>query len=345
MTAHNAIYHLNEEEHKAELSFLKEKLCISLSDNRKVFWHYREIIRENVYSFKYTTYPPQLLQVSSSAVADELERLIQKGKQMPNAGKLAPLLKVLVVFLLIAIIAYVLIVPWVASALASRFPVSYEKSIGDKAYHSIKKSLVVDEQRTQLINDFFSKLDIPSRYNVQITVVKGDMMNAFAMPGGHIVVYDKIINGMSSYPELAALLSHEFTHVENRHTIRTLFRQLGSKVFLSLVLGDATAVGGVIVNNADDLKHLSYSRSLETEADRYGVRLLAERHIDPLGFVRLFQLLKKETPAAPTSEWMSSHPDLNKRIEGIKNNIFYKDANSKSDSSLHHLFLQLQTAD
>ena len=175
--------------------------------------------------------------------------------------------------------------------------------------------------------------------------MKGGIMNAFALPGGHIVVYDKILQGMGSYEELAALLAHEFTHVENRHTIKTVFRQLGSKVFLSLILGGATAVGSVIVDNADQLKSLSYSRSLEKEADENGVRLLAERKIDCAGFVRLFQMLKKETNGAKVSEWMSSHPDLDKRIQNIRDNAFCKNAALKKDTALHHTFLMLQTAE
>jgi predicted Zn-dependent protease len=206
----------------------------------------------------------------------------------------------------------------------------------------MKADFVLDEKKTAYINDFFSQMKIPSKYDVEIVVVKGDMVNAFALPGGHIVVYDKLLNQLESYPELAALLSHEFTHVENRHTVKTLFRQLGSKIFLSLIIGDATAVGGVIMNNADDLKSLSYSRALETEADENGARLLADRKIDCGGFVRLFQVLKKEVADTQPSEWISSHPNLDKRIEKNKENPFCKNSSFQVDSTLHTLFLRLK---
>lgn len=345
METYKALYHFNEEEQEADLSLLKDKLCIALKDGRKIFWYYGEMQRESLYQFRYTVYPPQLLQVSSSTFADDIETRIQKGKRRPNAGKVAPLLKVLIVFIFFIVLAYFLLVPWIAGALASRFPISYEKSIGDQAFASMKGSFVIDEKRTAYINQFFKKLVIPSNYDVQIVVVKGDVMNAFALPGGHIVVYDKIINGMGSYTELAALLAHEFTHVENRHTVRTILRQLGSKVFLSLIIGDATATGSVIIDNADHLKTLSYSRRLEKEADDNGARLLAERKIDCAGFVGLFGMLKKATKNVEVTEWMSSHPDLNKRIQNIQDNVFCKNASPKSDSTLRHLFLQLQTAE
>ena len=339
----NCIYSFNGDEQPARVSFFKNKLSILLKNNRKVFWYYEQIKRENVYSFRYTEYPPQLLRISSSALADELENRMHKGGKRVNVGKVAPLLKVLLFFFAFLLIAWLFLVPWIASALASRFPVSYEKSIGDQTFNAMKADFVLEERKTAYVNDFFRELNIPSRYDIQITVVKGDIVNAFALPGGRIVVYDQLLNKLGSYSELAALLAHEFTHVENRHTVRTLLRQLGSKVFLSLVLGDATAVGGVIINNADDLKSLSYSRALEKEADDNGARLLADRKINCDGFIKLFKVLKKESQGAQPHEWINSHPNLDKRINNIENNPFCQGSESQVDSTLSQLFLKIKT--
>jgi beta-barrel assembly-enhancing protease len=339
----NCIYHFNEEQQEAKLTFLKNKLSILLKNNREVFWYYDQVKRDNVYTFRYTEYPPQFIRLNSSALADELENSIRKGSGKMKAGKVAPLLKLLLIVVAFLLLAYFLLVPWIASALAGRFPLSYEKSIGDRTFDAMKSGFVLDEKKTAYINDFFAQMNIPSKYDVEIVILKGEMVNAFAIPGGRIVVYDKLINQLGSYPELAALLSHEFTHVENRHTVKTLFRQLGSKIFLSLIIGDATAIGGVIINNADDLKSLSYSRALETEADENGARLLADRKIDCGGFVRLFQVLKKEVAGQEPSEWISSHPNLDKRIEKIKENPFCNNNNSQVDSTLQNLFQRLKT--
>jgi Zn-dependent protease with chaperone function len=338
------IYSFNEEEQPVTIYLLKDKLSIRLKNNREIFWYYEQITRKNVYEFGYGTYPPQLLRLSSNSFADELENRIANGNKKVNVGKMAPLLKVILFFLVFLVIAYFLLVPWIASVLAGRFPVTYEKSIGEQTFNAMKADFVIDEKRTAYINQFFDEMNIASKYDVQIVVVKGDVVNAFALPGGRIVVYDQLINKLSSYPELAAMLAHEFTHVENRHTIKTLFRQLGSKVFLSLIVGDATAVGGVIINNADDLKSLSYGRSLEKEADENGARLLSDRKIDCNGFVRLFNILKTETPGVnKTAEWISSHPNLDKRIKSIQANPFCKGLIPNNDSTLQQLFLKLKT--
>ena len=341
----NGIYQFNEEEQPATITLLKGKLSIQLKNNRQVFWYYQQIKRENVYTFRYTEYPPQLLRLSSSAFADELENNILQQIKKPNAGKMAPLLKVFIFFFVFLLLAYFFLVPRIASAFAGRFPISYEKSIGDQTFNSMKAGFVMDEKKTAYINEFFDEMKIPSQYDVEIVVVKGELVNAFALPGGRIVVYDKIIERLGSYPELAALLAHEFTHVEHRHTVKTLFRQLGSKVFLSLILGDAMAVGGVLINNADELKSLSYSRRLENEADENGARLLTDRKIDCSSFINLFRLLQKETREVETSEWISSHPNLEKRIKNIEENDFCKHSASQTDSTLQNLFRRLKSPD
>src|SRR5215213_5217875 len=120
----NAIYRYNEEEQKATVSLLKNKLSILLENNREVFWYYEQIKRNQVYTFKYAEYPLQTIQLSSSALADELELRITKGNKAVNVGKMAPLLKVLLFFFAFLLIAWLFLVPWIASALAGRFPVS-----------------------------------------------------------------------------------------------------------------------------------------------------------------------------------------------------------------------------
>src|SRR6185436_6499950 len=104
----NGIYSFNEEEQPVNIALGKDKLSILLKNNREIFWYYAQIKRKNVYEFSYGNYPPQLLRISSSSFADELETRIQKGSKRVNAGKVAPLLKVLLFFFIFLIIAYFL---------------------------------------------------------------------------------------------------------------------------------------------------------------------------------------------------------------------------------------------
>jgi predicted Zn-dependent protease len=234
--------------------------------------------------------------------------------------------------------------PWIAGLIAGTIPVSYEKEMGSQLYATIKKTYTVDEKRTAYINAFFDEMKVPSAYNIQITVIKNEVANAYAMPGGYIVVHDQLLQGITTYPELAALLSHEFIHIENRHSMRALFGSLSNYLFLSLILGDIGTITAVLVSHTHHLKNLSYSRGLEKEADEQGLKILAERNIDCNGFVRLFGVLQKEVGEEP-AEWVSSHPNLKKRIRNIQQNKTCRQMQASNNETLQQLFLQIKKQD
>lgn len=221
-------------------------------------------------------------------------------------------------FIGILVTLYLLLVPWLSEKLAAKVPAKTERQLGDAVYDAMGLSSQEDKAATMAINDFFAALQVNTEYDVRISVVQGDVVNAFALPGGRIVVYTALLKEISSYPELAALLSHEFTHVNNKHSTKSIFRKLGSKVFLGLLFGNFGSVTSVLISHADDIKSLSYSRKLEKEADTDGLKLLMDRGIDPQGFPDLFNHLKSAASGSSLPEFMASHPDLDKRISYIK---------------------------
>jgi Zn-dependent protease with chaperone function len=214
--------------------------------------------------------------------------------------------------------AFLLIVPWLSERLASTISIKTEEQLGDAVYDALALSAGEDKEASLVLNDFFDAMDVPTAYNVRITVVKNDIVNAFALPGGNIVVYTGLLKELKTYPELAALLSHEFTHVNNRHSTRSIFRRLGSRVFISLLLGNFGSVTSVLIDQADQFKSLNYSRKLEKEADMEGLALLKERSIDPEGFTALFKHLKAAAPVSSLPEFLGSHPDIDTRIAYIR---------------------------
>ena len=361
MNAYSGKYYLQDgQEQDATILLLKDKISIGIRDEnnkpRMIYWFYEQIIRDNFWKrgqaiVRCGSYPVQTIEVDSKEFAEKLEEIFTR-RQKSWLGKVVNknmlgIIKVLIVFFAILISAYLWLVPFLAERLAKRVPVSYEEQLGDGLYDVLKTGFLIDEEKTAYINDFFHELNIPTKYNIRITVVKEDIANAFAMPGGNIVVYDKMLAGINNYEDLAALLSHEFTHVNERHTTRSLFRQLASTIFLSVILGDVGTVANVMIRNADNLKGLSYSRNLEREADINGLKILSERKIDCNGFVRLFELLRKEsqTMEAQPAEWISSHPDLEKRIEYIRANKLFNKNGVEQNETLKTLFLKIKTGD
>jgi beta-barrel assembly-enhancing protease len=213
---------------------------------------------------------------------------------------------------------YLLIVPWLSKKLASRVSIKTEKQLGDAVYDALGLASQEDTAKSYVLNEFFTAMDVPTEYNIKISVVNDNVINAFALPGGRIIVYSALLKEITSYSELAALLSHEFTHINNKHSTKSIFRRLGSKVFLGLLFGRFGTVTNVVVDHADNLKSLKYSRSLEKEADMNGLNILIKREIDPNGFVNLFHHLEESAPTNAMPEFLVSHPDIEKRITYIQ---------------------------
>lgn len=212
------------------------------------------------------------------------------------------------------VLLYFLFVPWLSEKLASRVSVKTEERFGEAVYSAMSLGGAEDTAASFAVNEFFAVMDVRTAYAIRITVVESDIVNAFALPGGRIVVYTGLLKEMESYPELAALLAHEFTHVNNKHSTKSIFRRLGSKIFLGLLFGRFGSVTAVLVDHADNLKSLKHSRRLEKEADIDGLELLKERKIDPKGFPDLFHHLKAAGPSSSMPEFLGSHPDIDKRI-------------------------------
>lgn len=263
----------------------------------------------------------QLLVAGKDAAVFIQEVKNEKARPWHQQRKTREIFRYLALFFItIAIFVglYLLAVPWLSEKMADKVSVETEEQLGEAIYSGLKPSLSVDTQASRLTNDFFRELRISSAYSIRISVVNSSELNAFALPGGRIVVYSALLQKIKTYPELAALLSHEFTHVNDRHSTRSIFRRLGSRVFLGLLLGKIGSVTAVMVDQADNLKSLTYSRKLEKEADLNGLDLLKERKIDPEGFAILFTQLKQGASASGMPEFLESHPDIDNRIAYIR---------------------------
>jgi predicted Zn-dependent protease len=242
-----------------------------------------------------------------------------------------------IIFLLL-LGAYLWLVPVLGERMAKGFSKETEIRMGEQMYRSVIQQYHVDKRKTAILNDFYKQLHYDIGYPVSITVVESNEMNAFAIPGGHIVVYDAILDQMKTPAELAALLGHEGSHIALRHSLRTIFRSLARQMFLALIVGNQSGVIAQVVDNADALKGLQYSRTLETEADDNGLQLMAMNNINPQGMMRLMQMLQKESGSAEPAPFLSTHPVFKDRIENIKNQIKQLPAVTTANDSLKTIF-------
>ena len=243
------------------------------------------------------------------------------------------------------IAGYFWFIPWVGEKIATNTSKEWEINLGERMHQTMMNSYKVDSARTTLINSFLRELHYDLQYPVTITVVESNETNAFAVPGGHIVVYRPIISKMTQPEELAALLSHEISHIELRHSLRNIFRSMARKMFLMMIFGNESGLAGFLVNNADNLKGLEYSRALETEADDHGIDLMVLSRIDPAGMILLMKMLQKETEGREPAAFLNTHPVFKNRIENINRKIGETNAMTGQNPVLRSIFSDLKKPD
>ncbi|MFA6262077.1 MAG: M48 family metallopeptidase [Bacteroidia bacterium] len=265
------------------------------------------------------TFPYEQLEITDPKAIQTYTRLFKVAfhKRVLRGNGALWLGIILVSFTALLLLGYFVLLPWAADWGASKIPKDYEIELGKELYKSVLEGENIDSGKTKAINQFFKELGTEQDYPIQITVVKKDIANAFALPGGGIVVYSHILDSMQSYEELAALLAHEFSHVQLKHATRNIFQSLSGRLLLSVFIGDLGGVSAVILQQADNLRSLGYSRKFEKEADENGLRILAQNSIDAEGMVRLFEQLGKEE-VIELNEMLSTHPDIENRIEGVR---------------------------
>jgi predicted Zn-dependent protease len=251
---------------------------------------------------------------------ETLYKALKSTKPLSWYNRLLQQNKIALVVLLLALVCgiYMILTEAIPLAVVTFISKKEEAALGEKLYQSVIKEATIDTALSTLSNQFVNNIDLSDQYPIQVTVLKDDQVNAFELPGGHIIVYSGILPYMHSQEEFVALLSHEASHINNRHSLKAIAKSISSSLALSIILNDAGGVTKGIIENANSIYSLNYSRSLERQADGEGLKLMVKNNIDPKGMKRLMQDLLKAEKDLPTSmSFLSNHPLTKERIKNI----------------------------
>ncbi len=139
--------------------------------------------------------------------------------------------------------------------------------------------------------------------------------NAFALPDGTVVLTDELVElAADDIDMILGVLAHEIGHVHHDHSLRRLYRAAGVTGLILLIGGDIGAGAEDLLIQGSALLTLSYSRSHESEADRYSVELMKRAGRDPAAIARFFQLLVDKFGDQGDLDILSTHPATAARI-------------------------------
>jgi len=166
--------------------------------------------------------------------------------------------------------------------------------------------------------------DVPYRFYI----INSAVVNAFALPGGHIYVTRGLIHRTENASQLAAVLAHEVAHVAARHGAQALERELrtGSVVSMmyELFFGREPAIlEQRALRLGGHIWFATHSRRAEREADRLAVRYMIRSGIDPEGMITMLEGLVQEEAAEPRDavEWFSTHPTTEERLDLLRRKV------------------------
>jgi Zn-dependent protease with chaperone function len=200
---------------------------------------------------------------------------------------------------------------------ANQVSVEREIRLGEMAFQQMATKLKLLPEGAPLddvVDRIGVRLTAGSAYPFHFHVVQGPEVNAFALPGGHVVVFTGLLKAADTADEVAGVLAHEASHVEKRHVLRNLIHGLGLRAVVAVALGDLS--GGVWDDMVSELVELSYSRDMELEADLEGLRLLRKSGLSAEGLASFFEKLADQEE--PDIELLSSHPVSDQRLSALR---------------------------
>jgi predicted Zn-dependent protease len=256
-----------------------------------------------------------------AAVLREAEKINKKMPFPVLAGIILGLLA------LMALIGLFLAKDWILERITEQIPLKWEQSLGDSIYSRIEaEGKIVEnspwDSQVEAITKRLTNVVPGSGYVFRFHIMRDTNVNAFALPGGNVVILTGLLEQADSGEQVAGVLAHEIAHVTHRHSMRNLLQNAGLWVLIQSLFGDASGAAAVISQGSRYLLEQKFSRKFEREADEAGWDYLLAARIDPRGMIQFFEKLKalagKNGEMNGSLSLLSSHPATQERIDELK---------------------------
>ena len=211
---------------------------------------------------------------------------------------------------------------WQLDRLAPIFiPDGAEKSLGRELATSFVEGFggrCTNPEAEKVLDKLVARLASNPEFGdkVNVLVAKNERVNALALPGGQIILFDGLLQQAASADEVAGVLAHEMGHEVHKHSLRGLIRALGFQ-FVSILL-----TGSDVAQLSEQIAFLAHNRSMETEADQTALEILRLAEIDTRPLATFFDRIAAQKSStgimAGIESFLSTHPDSKSRAHAIR---------------------------
>lgn len=206
--------------------------------------------------------------------------------------------------------------PLWSAAIARRIPRDVERRLSPEVERLLEGHVCESSPSRQALDRLVLRLDPGGEVAADVRIVNLSEPNAFALPGGLVLVTRGLIDEASGPDEIAGVVAHELAHVSHRHVLAQLVRNAALGAVWAATIGDYS---GMLVLDPDTLYQLAslrYSRRAEAEADATGLEMLARAGVSHGGLVSFFE--RHGSEAGDAMAWLGTHPATGERLERLR---------------------------
>jgi beta-barrel assembly-enhancing protease len=257
-----------------------------------------------------------------ASLVSSIEGWKKQNRRSARWSKAALVIGTVVALLpLVLLVALFVMRDQIVDAVIARIPTSVDAQIGTRMYEDVAMSgkLVKDGPGVEALRVVSQRFvphlptqDFPFRFEV----VNDASVNAYAAPGGLVVVHTGLLAKTASADQLAGVLGHEIVHVTRRHSLRQIIYKLGLSTAVRWLLGVPDSAADTIAGAAVNLSGLKFSRDQETDADAGGVDLLQKARLPAAGLHAFFKMLSENQGTVPAL--LSTHPADTDRLAALE---------------------------
>lgn len=234
------------------------------------------------------------------------------------------------------VVSYLWGLPWIADKVSAQIPANISLAMDNQFLEAVDKDLMqpskLSKKRQQKLKLQFENLrnaDGMPAYQLKFRSSEDIGANAFALPGGTIVITDELVSLAAHDDEIIAVLTHELGHVSERHPLRQLLQSTVVGIVMTWYIGDTSIL---LAAAPTALLETSYSRNFERSADLFAANILRQNNIKVSRLADILEKLESshsgkkekgkdienEKSSQPVFELFSTHPDTEERMRVLR---------------------------